>query len=363
MLLDGQNKINVHFNPDGTFNGYQSWLSDDSTIKIIWDTTLSCWKLSGSTLGTSQVINTNPIYPPINGNWTVLGSPYTVSSNEGECVSLDSLSFTINSNDPNCVCDGSISILASGGVPPYQYSYDNGLSYTQSAIYNGLCGGLYSIKVKDSDNTIVSNTVTLSDPIAPIQYTVSTNLLSQTLLVSTPTTTSYHRTFSLSISPSLPVGVTITLDMTISGQFTRTPYPNSATYTFNSQVLKNGSPISYNDNTTETTTPNTSNGCQNELVYIRNISHERNSITITSTDIFTIETTDTLVKTCESGTPPELNFEGDMIPLGFDVEGYANQYNCCVSTSNASLLSVSNSSITGCDCCTCVLSYTKSLYE
>ena len=63
--------FNKHFNPDGFFNGKNSWVSDDSTIKIIWDPTLTAWKLSGDSLGTTQIINTNPAYPPINANWKI----------------------------------------------------------------------------------------------------------------------------------------------------------------------------------------------------------------------------------------------------------------------------------------------------
>ena len=42
-------KFSYHFNPDGAYNGKNSWLSDDLSVKIIWDTTLNAWKLSGDT--------------------------------------------------------------------------------------------------------------------------------------------------------------------------------------------------------------------------------------------------------------------------------------------------------------------------
>ena len=122
--------FSTHFNCSGFYNGKQSWMSDDNTVKIIWDNVLSpnCWRLSGESLSTVQVINTNPASPPINGNWVVVGRNYTVKANSGACAPVDALKMSITKNDPTCTCDGSITVFAQGGIPPYQYSYNNGIT-------------------------------------------------------------------------------------------------------------------------------------------------------------------------------------------------------------------------------------------
>ena len=60
--------------------------------------------------------------------------------------------------------DGSLSINASGGTPPYQYSIDGGLTFQTSNIFNGLSGGTYSIQVDDAQLGIASISITISEP-------------------------------------------------------------------------------------------------------------------------------------------------------------------------------------------------------
>lgn len=45
--------------------------------------------------------------------------------------------------------DGSLTITASGGTPPYQYSIDNGMTYQASNIFSDLMPGDYLVRVKD----------------------------------------------------------------------------------------------------------------------------------------------------------------------------------------------------------------------
>jgi gliding motility-associated-like protein len=60
--------------------------------------------------------------------------------------------------------NGSITIVASGGRPPYQYAFGNG-GYSTQNVYTGLSAGNYSIHVRDSNNCDKHmNSVTVSDP-------------------------------------------------------------------------------------------------------------------------------------------------------------------------------------------------------
>jgi len=359
-------KFSYHFNPSGFYNGKNSWLSDDSTVKIIWDTTLNAWKLSGDTLGTTQVINTNPNYPPINGNWTVLGQSYSVAANQGLCTSVNALKFTYNYNNPGCVCDGSINISASGGVPPYQYSFNNGVTYLSSPIITGLCGGIFNMIVKDSEGTTVTNSVTLNNVETPVSYNANLNLSSSQPITSTST----EYTFQVNINPPLPVGEQVTFDLNLLGSFGRTPYSGSATSTFSPQVIKNGVTIVGTQNTTETTTQNTVAGCQGYLRYLTNYSYVYPALTMVSTDVYTIKIITDYTLDCEflpfnyfgNYALDGNNNQSPIGPLSYGVKAAAYQ-NCCncgfdIPVGNSF---ISNVSISGCHCCSILV--TRGLYE
>jgi len=64
---------------------------------------------------------------------------------------IDSFSFT----HPTTYANGTISLVAAGGVAPYQYSIDGGTSWHSSGDFTGLLAGSYDIMVKDNEGTIV----------------------------------------------------------------------------------------------------------------------------------------------------------------------------------------------------------------
>ena len=53
--------------------------------------------------------------------------------------------------DPSCSdsCNGEIVIIASGGIPPMEYSIDNGQTFQTSNSFTGLCAGMYDAVVQD----------------------------------------------------------------------------------------------------------------------------------------------------------------------------------------------------------------------
>ena len=64
--------------------------------------------------------------------------------------------------DPTCLPNGSITLNATGGNPPYQYSIDGGVTYQSSNVFTGLGGGTYVIKVKDALNCTATQTLVLT---------------------------------------------------------------------------------------------------------------------------------------------------------------------------------------------------------
>ena len=64
----------------------------------------------------------------------------------------------------NGASNGTLTINASGGMPPYKYSIDGGVTFQVSAVFNGLSAGNYNIIVKDSLGCVYIFTFSLSEP-------------------------------------------------------------------------------------------------------------------------------------------------------------------------------------------------------
>jgi len=89
------------------------------------------------------------------------------------------LAFT--TSQTNVLCNGgnsgSLTVFATGGTTPYQYSKNNGSSYQSSNVFANLTAGNNTILVKDSNNCVTSSQiVTITQP-SSISVTInSTNL-------------------------------------------------------------------------------------------------------------------------------------------------------------------------------------------
>ncbi|WP_166926422.1 T9SS type A sorting domain-containing protein [Flavobacterium poyangense] len=87
------------------------------------------------------------------------------------------LRFTPTVTEPTCSDPkGTITIVASGGSGGYFYSIDNGVTYSTAHIFTGIAPGNYTLKVRDSENTIVSYAVTIKAANPPIFTFVSYNV-------------------------------------------------------------------------------------------------------------------------------------------------------------------------------------------
>jgi len=364
--------LSIHFNPNGIVNGKQSWISDDELYTVIWDNVDNRWELV-DTLNNLTVINNDPTYPPLNG-WLILGKKGTVSVTEGECQNNDNLSLKVSTNEPQCEgCDASISIEGSGGIPPYQYTINGGQTWVGSPIFQGLCASVtYTPQIKDSTDTIVvsqSGNVSFT-PKVTTGYTISMNRVS-TVQVSN---TSYEYTYVVSITPPLPNnGTTIKFDINFSGMFTQTPYLNSATKSYVTEIIKNGLTIPSVDDDVVTTATNTTQGCTNYLIYNTTFNREYTNLTINSTDVYSITLITNYQLTCGNPPPPTpVLFEiqtpeptplpndydtvdlgdGPLGPLKYGASATGLGNSCCRANFSVNdSYSLTNPTITGCQCC------------
>ena len=85
------------------------------------------------------------------------------------------LSFTAAQTDVTCNgnSDGTITVTASGGTSPYQYSKDGGVTYQAGNSFSSLASGSYNMMVKDVNNCVTSaSSVTINQP-ATLSFTTS----------------------------------------------------------------------------------------------------------------------------------------------------------------------------------------------
>jgi large repetitive protein len=160
-------------------------------------TTATCGTLNGSI----TVVATGGIAPlqySINGiNWQVsnvfnnlqAGSYYVfVRSNNGTCrTSTNNLVVVSQTTGPNTSAvtvnhvtnctnpNGSLTITATGGTAPIQYSIDGGVNFQASNVFSNLNAGTYNIVVRNADGTCPSivTPITIISPIVPTILTVS----------------------------------------------------------------------------------------------------------------------------------------------------------------------------------------------
>ncbi|MBD3750278.1 MAG: tandem-95 repeat protein [Sphingobacteriales bacterium] len=141
--------------------------------------------LSGGTLPYSVTWNTGATSENIN-NLTAGTYSYTAIDGNG-CTINNSITLTepiaLNLLESHSAisCQGGISdvtLTASGGVAPYQYSI-NGSSYQSAATFTGLTAGTYTFYVKDGNDCLETLSLTIAEPAALSLSESHTSILCQ----------------------------------------------------------------------------------------------------------------------------------------------------------------------------------------
>ena len=157
------------------------------------------------------IYNFDPNSPPLS-NWLISGQPdlLGISVVEGDCDNSYSVYLSITKNDAPCDQDGSITVFANGGVAPYTYSINGGLTFQVSPIFLSLQPGIYNVVAKDSNNVLsqVTQTPILSFPPAVYAVTLTTDYV--------------NNTFSVT-APILPAGTTLDVDLVMLSYFSYYP--------------------------------------------------------------------------------------------------------------------------------------------
>ena len=238
-----------------------------------------------------------------------------------------SLFSEITINDTNCGCDGGMTIFADGGTSPYSFSIDNGLTFKKFPIYNNLCQGNYVVVVTDVSGETFTNFATLNPPSNPITYTLYLTTTSELINIS-PTLTTIQYLTKTNIFPELQDGVTISFDLSHSNLLKSSPNSLSASATSVSQLTIDAMIITAS--TSGITTGSTFNpipGCQDQTLYLNTFNENWTNLSINNTSDFSLITTNSL---------------------------YKNDFVSCYIGDITPTFSISNLSISGCNCCVVV---------
>jgi len=242
----------LQFNCNGMRNGRTTWRTNDGQYNIVWNSSLSRWEVTGSNptipfnpSGGGIFISNSSSSIPLTG-WVIAGglNTYSVTMTQGTCPSVIpvQVSLSVNNNSCNNVinCDGDIIVNAQYGNPPYLYSINGGSTYQSTNTFQDLCTGTYNITVLDSAGNTDIESATVGFDQQPVTYQLS--LSANTAATQDITLSNYNsRTtfYQIVSTPSLPQGVTIPFNLTISSIKTFNG-PGTGTITDTFLMFENG---------------------------------------------------------------------------------------------------------------------------
>lgn len=244
IYVDGATSYGpIQFTPYGDMNGKPTWFGTYQSVGLLmsWSSTNSRWQISGWSFTAGIPTNTNQTNIPT-GNWVLVGGAKrpNITVTQGNCPPYIPLSVSISKDNTTCNsnknCDGSISIYAFNGIPPYSYSINNGLTYQSSGIFNGLCANNYTVIVQDSNGDIVNGgVIPVGADNNPVNYSISTQLINNVSYSQGDQVASWK----VNVTPPIPIGVSVTFQLKVNAT-QKNNGPGSGTTVNNTIVRKNG---------------------------------------------------------------------------------------------------------------------------
>jgi gliding motility-associated-like protein len=165
------------------------------------------------------------------------GGPYTIAVQDGNYCTDTTNSITISQptvlqgsvmGQTNIMCygasSGSVTASASGGTPPYSYSW-NTTPAQSTATASNLPAGMYTVTITDSNGCTTTASATITQPASPVtaNITAQTNVLCYGAATGTATVTANGGTLPYSYSwNTIPVQSSATATNLLAGTYTVT---------------------------------------------------------------------------------------------------------------------------------------------
>jgi hypothetical protein len=333
----------LQFNCNGMRNGRTTWTTSDGQYNIVWNPTRTRWEITGS----NPTITFNPTGGGIfaststslipDSAWSIVGGTdsYRVTMTQGNCPATLPLQISLSVDNSSCNkntnCDGSLTVDAQYGYPPYLFSINGGSTFQSSNIFNNLCSGTYNVIVKDSSNANQTSSATVGFDEQPVTYQLA--LSANTSATQTISLDNYNsRTTYLQVvtTPQLPAGVTVTFNLTISSIKTYNG-PGTGTITDTFSITENGV-IKFPSTTQSTSITGDRPNCNPET-YTAVTEADTYQLTISNNSPVLI--TDTSVLSVTNGAA-------------------GAQSNCLTNLTQEIFAQFTQSSVNGCLCCTVV---------
>jgi hypothetical protein len=241
----------------------------------------------------SQVIQTIPT-----SGWNFFGGSQEgiISVTTGDCPDGIPLQVSFQSENSSCQgirnCNGSISMFAQNGVPPYEYSINGGITYSTNNIFTNLCPNTYSVIARDSLNESQTSSITIGFDSLPVTYQLSLENVEPSTTTSIPnvsqTTT---QVMNLVVSPPLPVGLSVTFNL-LSTSFFTVNGPGSGINSVIWSVTKNNVPVNTIVGTETQLSQGTRPFCSPNVQTVTSRDYST-LITITNGDVINVASTTT----------------------------------------------------------------------
>jgi hypothetical protein len=333
----------LQFNCNGMRNGRTTWITSDGQYNIVWIPARTRWEIMGSNPTIPFNPNGGGIFASTSTSlipdsaWSIVGGviSYQTTMTRGNCPAVLPLQISTTVNNSSCntttSCNGTITVNAQYGYPPYLFSINGGTTLQSSNTFTNLCSGQYNVIVSDSANNTQTLTTTVGFNSQPVTYQLSLSAnTNATQVVNLPNYNSRTTYLQVVSTPPLPAGVTITFNMTVSSLKTYNG-PGTGDILDAFSITQGGVPKLPSSTQTITQTGDRANCSPETFTAVT----EADTYVLTIANNSTVLITDTSTLSITNGTA-------------------GSQSNCLTNLNQEIYTQFTQASINGCPCCTVV---------